>query len=84
MATLTPLADDTASLSIGKLTIENGIDQLSLSGSLDIARDQHGLAQARQIKALLDAAVAKLKGQADLPQVLPKAAAPKTMRNPFA
>ena len=84
MATLTPFADDAALLSIGKLTIENGIDQLSLSGSLDITCDQHGLAQARQIKALQDAAVAKLKGQADLPLVLPKAAAPKTMRNPSA
>ncbi len=47
MTTLKPFADDAASLSIGKLTIENGTDELSLYGSLDITRDQHGLAQAR-------------------------------------
>ncbi len=77
MTTLKPFADDAASLSIGK-------DQLSLYGSLDITRDQHGLAQARQLKGLLDAAVATLEGQADLPQALPKVEAPKTVRNPFA
>lgn len=84
MTTLKPFADDAASQSIGKLTIENGTDQLSLYGSLDITRDQHGLAQARQLKTLLDAAVAVLEGQRDLPQALPKAEAPKTVRNPFA
>ena len=84
MTTLKPFADDAASLMIGKLTIENSTDQLSLYGSLDITRDQHGLAQARQLKALLDAAVATLEGQADLPQALPKPGAPKIVRNPFS
>ena len=84
MTTLKPFSDDAASLSIGKLTIENGIDQMSIYGSLDIHRDQHGLARARQLKALLDAAVAVLEGQVDLPQELPKAEASKTVRNPFS
>ncbi len=38
--TLTPFADDAASVSIGKLTIENGTDRVALYGSLDITRDQ--------------------------------------------
>ena len=84
MTTWKPFSDDAASLSIGKLTIENGIDQMSIYGSLDIGCDQRGLARARQLKALLDAAVAVLEGQADLPQALPQAEAPKTVRNPFS
>ena len=84
MRTLKPFSDDAASLLIRKLTIENGTDQMSLYGSLDIGRDQHALARARQLKALLDAAVALLEGQADLPQALSKAEVPKTVRNPFS
>ena len=84
MPTLRPFTDDAASLTIGKLTVENGTDRLSLYGSLDITRDQHGLAQVRELKALLDAAVAELEAQADLPQALPKADAPRTVRNPFS
>ena len=57
---------------------------MSLYGSLDIGRDQRGLTQARQLKALLDAVVAVLEGQTDLPQALPKADAPKIVRNPFS
>ena len=44
---LTPFADDAASVSVGKLTFENGTDRVALYGSLDITRDQQGLAHAR-------------------------------------
>ena len=38
-----PFADDAASVSIGKLTVENGTDRVALYGSLDITRDQQRL-----------------------------------------
>ena len=53
--TLTPFADDAASVSIGKLTIENGTDRVALYGSLDITRDQQGLVHARALLAILQA-----------------------------
>ncbi len=46
MKTLTPFADDAVSIGIGELTVENGTDQVSLHGSLDITRDKQGLAHA--------------------------------------
>ena len=82
MTMLIPFADDAASLSIGKLTIENGTDQLALYGSLDITRDRRGLAQARALQAVLDQAVQTLEAQKDLPAELAPAVV-KTVKNPF-
>ena len=84
MTKLTPFADDAASISIGELTVENGTDQVSLYGSLDITRDKQGLAHARSLKALVDQAVQHLEAQSDLPDALPAAAKPKTVANPFS
>ena len=84
MTTLIPFADDAASVSIGKLTIENGTDRLALYGSLDITRDHRGLAQVRALQAVLDQAVQTLEAQKDLPAELPRVEPIKTVRNPFA
>ena len=81
--TLTPFADDAASVSIGKLTIENGTDRIALYGSLDITRDQQGLAHARVLVAVVQAAVQQLEGEKGLPMALPAAVKPKTVANPF-
>ena len=81
--TLTPFADDAASVSIGKLTVENGTDRVALYGSLDITRDQQGLAHGRALLAIVQAAVQRLEGEAGLPAALPAAVKPKTVANPF-
>ena len=83
MTQLTPFADDAASASIGKLTIENGTERLALYGSLDITRDQQGLAHARLLLAIVQGAVQHLEGETDLPAAVPAAAKPKTVSNPF-
>ena len=82
MTTLIPFADDAASVSIGKLTIENGIHQLSIYGSLDITRDHRGLAQARALQAVLDQALRMLEAEKDLPAKLAPVAV-KSVKNPF-
>ena len=82
--TLTPFADDAASLSIGKLTIENGTDRVALYGSLDITRDQQGLVHARALLTILQAAVQQMEGDKGLPVAVPATAKPKTVANPFA
>ena len=82
MNKLTPFADDAASLSIGKLTIENGTNCLALYGTLDLTRDKQGLAHARALKALLDQAVQVLEADKTLPDAIPAPAAAKTVANP--
>lgn len=83
MTKLTPFADDAASLSIGKLTVENGTDCLALYGTLDLTRDKQGLAHARALKALLEQAVQVLEADKALPDAVPAPANPKTVPNPF-
>ncbi len=70
-------------MSIGKLTVENGTDRIALYGSLELTRDRQGLAHARALRAILDQAVQVLEEQADLPEAVPAAAAPKSVANPF-
>jgi hypothetical protein len=82
MTKLTPFADDATSITIDKLTIENGTQQLSLYGSLDITRDKVGLEHALVLKAVIDQAVKMLTSDRVLPQQLPPEK-PKTIRNPF-
>ena len=68
MSELQPFQNESETLQIGELTIENRIDQLELYGSLAITRDKAGLQQALRLKALLDAAVLHLQNEKDLPE----------------
>lgn len=67
---LQPFANETQSVSLGDLTIENRLDQLEIYGSLSITRDQAGLALALQLKQLIDDAVAHLQQAPDVPTQL--------------
>ena len=51
---LQPFDNETQSMSLGDLTIENRLDQLEIYGSLSITLDQAGLALALQLKQLMD------------------------------
>ncbi|MBB3952606.1 hypothetical protein [Aureimonas jatrophae] len=84
-ANFKPFADDEAAVTIGGMTIENGTDHVSISGSLDIAADKAGLEQAKALKEAVDAIVSALTAKGDLPE---KAEAEevkptKKARNPF-
>ena len=82
MPELQPFQNESETLQIGELTIENRIDQLELYGSLAITRDKAGLQQALRLKTLLDAAVLHLQYEKDLPeQVLLRTT--DNVRNPF-
>ncbi len=83
MPELMPFQNESETLQIGEMTIENRIDQLELYGSLAITRDKAGLQQALRLKALLDATVMHLKNEKDLPeQVLFQGV--DTVENPFS
>jgi hypothetical protein len=65
-----PFAERASLCSLDGLTIENNQDRLSLYGSLNIAQDQQGLAQAQALKALLEQVISHLQAQQDLPEKL--------------
>lgn len=84
MVALHPFADDAASTSIGEMTVENGRDCVTLYGNLDLTRDKKGLASARALLALVQAAVKMLESAHDLPDALPPPEKPGTVKNPFS
>ena len=67
MPDMEPFKNETESITLGQLTIENRLDQVELYGSLSITRDQAGLALALQLKSVLDAAIDHLQHARDLP-----------------
>jgi len=77
-----PFADEAVALRIGGLTAENLLDRVSLWGNLDLTRDRAGLQRARELRALLDAVVAALEGEA-LPERGAPSEPPSTVKNPF-
>jgi hypothetical protein len=80
--TLQPFRNESDTLQIGDLTIENRLDRLSIFGSLDITLDREGLAAATELKTLLDRAIAKME-KTDLSDRI-AIAEPETVKNPFA
>lgn len=83
MTKLTPFADNSALITVGELTVENGTDRIALYGSLDLTRDKQGLAHARALLALLKQAVQRLEADKALPDAVPPSAAATTVKNPF-
>jgi hypothetical protein len=79
---LHPFANESETLQIGELTVENRTDRVSIYGSLDLTLDKPGLDYARRLKVILDQTVAELE-TADLPETV-AVNAPKTVKNPFA
>lgn len=72
-----PYANESEVVQIEGLTIENRADRISIYGEIDITKDKEGLRAAKELKAILDAAVKTLeaaKGNGELPdQVATKA-----------
>ncbi|AEK63149.1 hypothetical protein [Collimonas fungivorans] len=81
MSKFTPFSDESATLTIGKLNVENRLDRVSLFGDLDLTLDQRGLEQAKTLQSLLNRVVEELESRT-LPEVLPAAPVVK-VNNPF-
>ena len=64
---LKPFENESDSIAIDELTIENRVDQLEIYGSLSVTRDKLGLERALKLKAVVDAAVKALQDDAALP-----------------
>ena len=83
MAAFKAFGDDARSVEVGGLTIENGTERIAIYGEGEITRDKAGLAAARQLKAIIDSAVAALEGDDALPETLAPPAELKKVRNPL-
>ena len=58
-----PFANESDSLCIGELTVENRNDRISIYGSIDITRDRKGLVDAERLKMLFDDIVVAMKAE---------------------
>lgn len=76
-----PYANESQSLTIGGLTIENHVDRIQLYGSVDLSLDKAGLNDALLIKAVLDQAVSFMQGRALPDHIAPESH--RTVMNPF-
>ncbi|CAO3372726.1 hypothetical protein [Azospirillum argentinense] len=79
---ITPFADEADSLQIDDLTVENRTDRVSLYGSIALTKDRAGLAHARALKAILDAVIAALEDEENLPEAV-ATKPPDKVPNPF-
>ena len=77
-----PFANESDSLEISGLTIENRLDKVSIYGSIDITRDKKGLEAAQKIVTLLNSVVKQL-GSEELPESIPPPKQEEVVKNPF-
>jgi hypothetical protein len=82
MSSFKPYQNEEDSIAISELTVENRLDRISVFGSLEVTKDQAGLAQARQLKALIDATVSALEAEKNLPDKV-SIKPTKKVDNPF-
>jgi hypothetical protein len=82
MTTMKPYANESESLGIGDLTVENRTDRVSIYGSIDLARDKERLMHARALKALMDAVITALESEKDLPDKIAPPEKPEEVKNP--
>ena len=77
-----PFENGTESHAIHDLTLENQSDRVNIYGNLQIGKDQAGLAAAKALQAYLNAIVAKLEAETDLPEQIIDAVT-QEVENPF-
>lgn len=79
---MAPFANESDSLNIGGLMLENRVDHISVYGSIDITRDREGLANAEALKTIIDDIVTTLRADAHLPGKISIKPA-KVVKNPL-
>lgn len=77
-----PYENGTESHAIHDLTVENDTDCVSLSGNLQLTKDQAGLKAAKALQAMLNDVVTALENTADLPEAVEREQSGE-VENPF-
>ncbi|MFM0211125.1 hypothetical protein PQQ96_27395 [Paraburkholderia sediminicola] len=77
--------DDVLNIQGDALTVSNGTTRVVLNGTLELTQDQHGLKAALALKEAIDAVVAALQAQTNLPAKVKDEpdAKPGVVQNPF-
>ncbi|MFM0625112.1 hypothetical protein [Paraburkholderia xenovorans] len=77
--------DDVLNIQGDALTVSNGTTRIVLNGTLELTRDQRGLKAAMALKEAVDAIVASLQAQSNLPAKVKDEpdAKPGVVQNPF-
>ena len=78
-----PFKNESDSVTLGDLTIENREDHIAIYGRLAVTRDRAGLEAAKALKALLGKIVKELENGPDLPVQVAAAEPSKKVKNPF-
>jgi hypothetical protein len=81
MKSIHPFKNESESLEIEGLTIENRLDRVSIYGNIDITLDKEGLAKAKCLKSILDATLSELQST-DLPDKISNSPV-ESVKNPF-
>ena len=77
-----PYANESDTFTIGnELTVENRLDRISISGSIELTKDKQGLQYAYELKRIIDATIEELK-HSDLPEHI-EIAPVEMVENPF-
>lgn len=77
-----PRKSEADCIQICDLTEENRVNLVSIYGSIDLTRDNAGLAATRELKKIIDTTLAELE-KGNLPDRI-TLAEPETVDNPFA
>ncbi|ABE47268.1 hypothetical protein [Polaromonas sp. JS666] len=77
-----PFADESSVVTVDQMTVENRLDRVIVTGSIEITHDKEGLAKAEALLALLQPVLQHLQQQTGLPDHV-VTAAPATTANPF-
>lgn len=80
---ITPFANDSEAEERDGLSVENGTDRVTLYGRFSLTRDTAGLARARWLRDLAQAAVSRLESENGLPDQIAGPKPTGRMRNPF-
>ena len=81
--TISPFTNESESLGIADLTIENRTDRVSIYGNIDLTRDKAGLEHARMLKAVIEKVVRVLESEKNLPDKIAPPDIPDEVANPF-
>ncbi|MGA9912088.1 MAG: hypothetical protein WBR17_06075 [Paraburkholderia sp.] len=77
--------DDVLNIQGDAFTVSNGTTRVVLNGTLELTQDQRGLKAALALKEVIDAVVAALQAQTNLPAKVKDEpdAKPGVVQNPF-
>lgn len=76
-------SDEALAIECEGVTVENRVDEVAIYGETSIPRSREGLRRALFLRSILDAAIAALEADANLPDVAAPPAEPVERKNPF-